>query len=107
MDKKLPGIFVNKIDKKLTNNNDVYYSKEDKEKSTIKNSKELNISKTINQKIKEIFAGTDYIYKADVEITYNNKTVTKRIVGHNNKNIITYDNELIPIDKITDIRRVS
>lgn len=102
MDKKLPGIFANKITKKLNNNKDFYYSKEDKEEIVTKNKKDKNV----NQKIKELFKANDYVYKVDAEITYDNKTVTKKIIGYNSKNLITYDNELIPIDKITDIRKL-
>ena len=61
-------------------------------------------SKTIEQKIKEIFDSNTYIYKADVEITTKDTKMTKRLIGKNGKYLITMDNELIPIEEITDIK---
>ena len=41
--------------------------------------------------------------KADVTILTDNEVLKKRIVGKNNNNLITMDNEYIPVDKIRDI----
>ena len=91
------GFFANKIDKVINNNEKVYYSNL-KEKEVKKN------TKSIYQKINEIFSSRNYIYKADVVITTNTGEVNKRIIGRNNKNLITDKNEIIPIDSIIDIR---
>jgi predicted RNA-binding protein Jag len=109
MDKKLPSVFANKITKKIENNESVFYSKNKEESAKEKKAKDTRttkIAKNISQKINDIFSATDFIYKADVEITYDNQTIIKRLIGRNNKALITYDNELIPIDKITDIKKV-
>ena len=109
MEKKLPGVFASKIEKKINNNESVHYTNAD-EKKEIKNSKnkektnKLDLSKKdIKTKINDIFSSTAYIYKADVEIKTKDETITKRIIGKNNHNLITIDNELIPIEKIEDI----
>ena len=91
------GFFANKIDKVINNNEKVYYSNL-KEKEVKKN------TKSIYQKINEIFSSRNYIYKADVVITTNTGEVKKRVIGRNNKNLITDQNEVIPIDSIVDIR---
>ena len=96
--KDLPKVFQNKIDKKINNNERVYYSNNKKE--------EVIANKTILQKINEIFSSPNYIYKANVEITLKDKKVTKRIIGRNKNYIITMDNTLIPISDIVDIKSI-
>ena len=58
---------------------------------------------TIEQKIANIFNSPNYIYKIDVVIVTDNNTLTKRIVGKTKTNLITMDNEYIPINSIRDI----
>ena len=65
MDKKLPKVFANKVDKKFNNNEQVFYSKEDNQKEDVETKQE---GKNIYQKINEIFSSERYVYKADVEI---------------------------------------
>lgn len=102
--KDLPKVFHNKINKKINNNNCVFYS--NNEKLKIENINEDNTfkKKSVIQKINEIFSSPNYIYKANVEITLKDKKVTKRIIGRNKNYIITMDNELIPIVDIIDIK---
>lgn len=104
MEKKLPGIYANKIDKKIGNNNDVYYSSSDRkvEEKSEKRSSSLK-GKNINQKLNEIFNSPNYIYKANVKIELKDKTVSKKIVGKNSTHLITIENELIPLSDIVDI----
>ncbi len=107
MEKKLPEIFANKIDKNINNNERFYYSKlneqeEKKEPTKVTNQKnkpELNV----NQKINKIFNSTKYVYKADVKITLENEQIECRIIGRNPNHLITIDNKLIPISSIIDI----
>lgn len=99
MDKKLPKVFVNQIDKQINNNEKVFYSKEERSAKEVKGS-------NINEKISAIFASPKYVYKADVKIKLKDKTITKRIVGKNGNFLITIENELIPISDILDISYV-
>lgn len=95
MAKKLPKIFVNKIDKKLNNNASYFVS----------NDKKIIVEKEdINKKINDIFKSKDYIYRAKVIITLESGDVIKKIIGKNGNQLITIDNELIDIDKILDIK---
>lgn len=106
MDKKLPGVFVNKIDKKLTNNKTVYYGGADEKVEKKVEEKKVHLGNeplNIKQKLNQVFKSVNYIYKIDVMITLKDKTVTKKIIGYNDRDVITFDNELIPIADILDI----
>ena len=96
--KELPKVFHNKIDKKFDNNRSVFYSN-----NTYEEDRSVD-TRTILQKINEIFSSPNYVYKANVEIALKDKKVTKRIIGRNKNYIITMDNDLIPISDIVDIR---
>ena len=101
--KDLPKIFNNSESKNFNNNSNIYYSNSERNEIKIQNNKD---TKTITQKINEIFSSPNYIYKANVEITLKDKKVTKRIIGRNKDFIITMDNTLIPIRDIVDIKSV-
>lgn len=101
---KKPELFVNKIDKELRNNEKVYYSKEEKSEAKNKTPKRI-IEKNINQKINSIFSSPDYVYKAEVKIKFKDREVIKKVVGRNHSNLITMDNEVIPIKEIIDIEK--
>lgn len=109
MEKKLPGVFVNKIGKKLDNNKTVYYgSKEErkveKQDQSIKPSQNKEgLTLNIRQKINRIFQSVNYVYKMDVVVTTRDQKMVKRVVGYNDHDLITFDNELIPISDIIDI----
>lgn len=96
MDKKIPKVFANRIDKKINNNSS--YS--------ITRNYETYIEENIDveSKINEIFKSKSYVYKADVDIILANKNITKRIIGKKNGYLITMDNELIKISDIIDIK---
>jgi len=101
--KDLPKVFHNKIDKKFDNNRSVYYSSNGDGNDIVDNT-QVKDSKTVLQKINEIFSSPNYVYKANVDITLKDRKVTKRLIGRNKNYIITMDNDLIPIDDIVDIR---
>lgn len=100
MKKDLPELFANKINKSLSNNDKVAVTKNEEERSIKKSTK---IEKNINQKINDLFSSPKYVYKINAEITLKDKKITKKIIGKNNNNLITIDNELIPIQDIIDI----
>lgn len=121
MEKKLPSVFANKIDKEVGNNKSVFYSSKEGMENGSLDDRSINSSliddnfaskareklirpKNINQKINDIFNSSRYVYKADVEITLKDGVVSKRVIGKNANNLITIDNELIPISDIVDIK---
>lgn len=105
--KKLPEMYHNKIDKEITNNKRVfstmYHNEEDvpsKEYNYFINNKN---NYTVEQKIYNIFNSPNYIYKIDVTIVTDKGKEVKRIIGKTKTNLITMDNEYIPINTIRDI----
>lgn len=113
MEKKLPGVFRSPIDHPINNNKEkAIVGKEEvkvDEATTISKEEQIKnnlFGSDIKRKINDIFVSANYVYKADVEITLKDKTITKKIVGHNSRSLITIDNELIDIDSIIDIKLV-
>jgi hypothetical protein len=103
--KELPKMYQNKINKDIKNRQEVYSSltKNDERTMPKKLNDDFYNHYTIEQKIYNIFNSRDYIYKADVTIVTDKGTTEKRIVGKNKTNLITIDNEYIPISTIRDI----
>jgi len=98
MNKKLPGIFANKITKKISNNDMVSYAtKEEVIKKVGK--KDINI----NEKLNKLFNANRYAYKIDVLLTTKEGTNHKKVIGRNKTHLITMENELIPIVDVLDI----
>lgn len=117
MEKKLPKVFANKIEKEVGNNKNVFYSSKDglaDDNLDIRSNSSDDFAnrvkdglikpKNVYQKLNDIFTSSRYVYKADVEITLKSGVVTKRIIGKNSNHLITIDNELIPISDIIDIK---
>ena len=102
MDKKLPKVFANKIDKNITNNEKVYCSSKKSNDEELSRKSKID-DKNIYQKINDIFSSEKYVYKANVDIKLKSGTKTAKIIGHNNGYLITIDNELIPLSDIEDI----
>lgn len=99
MKKKLPEIFQNTIEKNLKNNEDVYYSGNE----GISKNKNIVKKNNIREQINKIFSSPNYVYKANVKISTNDKTFTTRIIGRNKNYLITMDNKTILIDSIKNI----
>lgn len=95
--KKIPSVFANN-DVRNNNNEKVYYSSLD-----VKTDRPSLIGKNVRDKINSIFNSNNYIYKADVEITLDDKVITKRIVGISGDSLLTITNEKIKIKDIVDI----
>ena len=107
MDKKLPKVFQNTIDKDINNNDKYYYSaKKNEVNNNTNETAKLKIPKhnNINKKINDIFASPNYVYKANVEVTTKETTITTKIIGRNKSYLITMDNKTIPINNIIDIK---
>ena len=101
MSKELPKMYQTKINKPINSIQKVYSSINNKYDNNRGYNKYSDIS--IDKKIDNIFNSYDYVYKADVTIVTDEGTVSKRIVARNKNNLITIDNEFIPISVIRDI----
>jgi len=107
MQKKLPKVFANSLGE-VHNNTTVFYSADNHDLNSDRSFEEKESVKklkgtTVTQKINEIFNSPYYIYKAEVDITLDSGKVTKKIIGKNQQNLITMENEVIPIETIRDI----
>ncbi len=98
MEKKLPKVFVNPINKVLENNKEVYYESRNERK----NIRNINVPEKIN----EIFASRHHVYKSRVRITTANDTFETVIVGSTGANLLTLSGDKININSIEDIERL-
>lgn len=95
--KEKPQMYQNRVNKEFHNNKMVYTSFD----------KNVNIKQytgdEIRKKINSIINSNSFIYSKLVHIVINNETITRKIIGIYSNNLITIDNEYIPIDNIEDI----
>lgn len=97
---KLPDLYTNHFDKKIDNS--LEYTK-------VSNIDDANVNNTkyeINKKIDNIFRSSSYIYKIRVRITLENKVLEEYLIGRNNVDLITINNELIHIRDVKNIEEI-
>lgn len=95
--KKLPEIYKNQNTKLIDNNKKVYYMKKEENRSMIKN--------TIEEQLDNIFHGLGYSYNIPVEIITKNTTYHTSLVTKTKENVVTIDNQVIPISDIISITK--
>ena len=100
MNKKLPNIFINKINKKLDNNKEVYYSDYDKKDNVVDKFEDI---KDIRNKMNEMYKDVPFLYKKKVVITLKDKEIEAKVISYNQNYLITMDNKRILLDDILDI----
>ena len=103
MGKELPKMYHTKINKPISSIQKIYTSINNKNDNSSDSNNLKNWGISIDKKINNIFSSYDYVYKADVTIITDNDILKKRIIARNNNNLITIDNEYIPISIIRDI----
>ncbi len=91
-----PQMYHNKISKEFNNNKSFFASYERR----INNKWD---SSNIRKKIDEIINANTFIYSKLVNIVIDGVIIKKKIIGIFNNNLITIDNEYIPVDSIQDI----
>lgn len=102
MNKELPKMYQQKINKTVPSIQKVY-STLATESRNIEDRERKYSSVSVEQKIDQIFNAPDYVYKADVIIVTDTDTIKRRIVARDKNNIVTINNEYIPIALIRDI----
>ena len=95
--KKLPKIYQNKIDKNIFNNKERCYV--ETRNYIEETNEESNIS------LDEVFSGLGYSYNISLIIKTKEKEYNTSLIAKTKKNIITIDNEVIPIDEIISIKK--
>jgi len=108
MNKKLPNVFANKNVNMVSNNKEMYYSKETEELDSNNVSLENKNIRLImiRKKINDLFNSKDFVYKVDVIITTGEGDKEYTLIAKNNDNLLTINNESIPIDEILDIKKI-
>ena len=103
MKKKLPGIYKGIVKKNSQNQKQSIFNIHTEKVSEEDESKMEN-DKPVNVQIKDIFTSPNYVYKADVSIiTTDGENIKKTIIGRTNNSLITIDDELIDVSKISKI----
>ena len=97
MNKNLPKVFANPINKQLNNNKEVFLSTEEIRYDRMDN---------ILGKINEIFANPHHVYKSKVEIRMGNDVINTVIEGKTNKELLTLNGDKININDIDYIERL-
>lgn len=97
--KKLPKIYQNGIAKTFKNNKTIDRFKNE---STIETS--LENKDTVKETLNKIFNGIGYSYNIPVIIKTISKTYETTLVAKTSNNIITIDNEVIPIKEIISLK---
>lgn len=104
MKNKVPLIFAPKVDKKINNNKEVYYSYLDDEIDI----KEENIpylsEYEMQQKINNLFRANDFIYKKKFIIKMKDSEKEYTIISKSYDYLLTIDGSKIMIKDIIDIK---
>ena len=92
-----PKMYRGEVKRDINNNRSIYASYNDK--------KEIKVydKSNIRKKIDDIFNSSTFIYRTKVNIVMDGEVLTKKIIGIYNNNLVTIDNEQIPISMIKDI----
>ena len=99
--KRVPEIFVNKINKNISNNKEVYYSYNDKnvyEEEIIPNEYDLQ------QKINKLFKSNDFIYKKKFKIKTKDYEREYTIISKSYYYLLCINGTKIYIKDIIDIK---
>lgn len=92
-------LYQNKINKEFNNNRMIYTSYDNNDIEIV------NDSNDVRKKINDIVNSPNFIYRTKVNIVIGNDIISRKIVGVYNNNLVTIDNEHIPIENIKDIYR--
>ena len=97
--KKLPKIYQTEFNKKINNNKKSCYVEQD----------QINLKEDYIQDkesiLEEIFSGFGYSYNIPLQIKTKTKLYETSLISRTKKNIITIDNDIIPISEIIHIKK--
>ena len=100
--KKLPEIYINNINKKISHNDEVYYSYKDNKKEEVKQIKKYDFNEMQN-KINYLFKSNDFVYKKKFHIITNNMEGDFEIISKSYDYLLTIDGNKIMIKDILEI----
>ena len=97
--KKLPKIYQNDIDKKFSNNEEIFYSFSDSSRNVKMNYEDISII------INGIFNGEHQVYNIPVIIKTSSKVYDTYVIARTNNYLLTIDRDKININDIISIKR--
>ena len=100
--KKLPEIFVNNINKKISHNDEVYYSYKDNNSNDEIITKKYSLNE-IQNIINDLFKSNDFIYKKKFHIKTTNMEGDFIIISKSYDYLLTIDGNKIFIKDILEI----
>ncbi len=100
--KKLPEIFVNNINKKISHNDEVYYSYKDNNTNDEIITKKYSLNEMQNI-INDLFKSNDFIYKKKFHIKTTNMEGDFIIISKSYDYLLTIDGNKIFIKDILEI----
>lgn len=92
-----PKMYQNREYKEFHNNCEVFISSDKESVNKVMDSND------VRKKINDIISSPNFIYRTMVNIVIGNQVIRRKIIGVFNNNLVTIDNEQIPIDTIKDI----
>jgi hypothetical protein len=91
MKKELPKVFKNSVAKPKDTNIKFCYGENNDNRNSLT--------------VDDLFKPNE-IYRTNVKITLKDKIIEKKIIGRTQNNLITFDNEIIPIETILQIESI-
>ena len=92
-------MYQNRVNKVFHNNKEIYMTSDNDDN----NYNIIFTSNELRKKINDIINSSSFIYSKLVHIVINGKVVLKKIVGIHGDNLVTINNEYIPLSNIEDI----
>lgn len=108
MDKKLPSIFKNEIDKKIDNNKKVFYSKYESIGNVVEKTIEVDSlndrSVSLSSSLDDLLRNNQFIFNVPVEISLKDEIVNTKIVSKVGDHLLTSNGKIINLEDILLIR---
>lgn len=108
MNKKLPSIFKNEIDKKIDNNKKVFYSKYESIGNVVEKTSELDSSNdksvSLSSSLDELLKNNLFIFNVPVEISLKDEIVNTKIVSKVGDHLLTSSGKIINLEDILLIK---
>ena len=109
MDKKLPSIFKNQIDKEIENNKKVFYSKYETVSNVVEKTSEVNSSNdmkvsSLSSSLDELLKNNQFIFNVPVEISLKNEILNTKIVSKVGDHLLTSNGKIINLEDVLLIK---
>lgn len=99
MENKLPKVFANPFNKRISNTQEIFYSRMAPE---VLRSHSVN---EIIKKINNIFNSSSHVFKSNVLVTTKDGIKEEVLIGKTSNSILTIDGKIINLSEIYDIEK--